>query len=130
MLVHGPYLVRSAKWDSKSRTLDVSGDLDKDTVLTVFGPPSLCHLKWNGKSVEIDAKSGMTYTASLDGPPDFKLPRLGPWKYEDSLPEVLPDYEPSSSVWIGEWASLEDTRVLLTSQSRIEPRPRTRMFRI
>ena len=101
VLVGGPYLARSATRDSESRSLDLHGDLDQETTLTVFGPESLCSIKWNGEKVKIESKEGLKYTALLEGPPDFELPKLGSWRYEDSLPEISNDYEASSSVWVG-----------------------------
>lgn len=103
MLVDGPYLVRSATWDSETRSLELYGDLDQPTTLTVFGPESLCSIKWNGEKVKIEAREGLKYTATLEGPPEFELPPLGPWRYEDSLPEISTDYEGTSSVWVGKF---------------------------
>lgn len=101
VLVHGPYLVRSASWDQATRTLDIQGDLDAATTLTVFAPASLCTLKWNGDKVKIDSREGNKFSASLEGPQAFELPALGSWRYTDSLPEISADYEPTSAVWVG-----------------------------
>ncbi|KAM5354977.1 hypothetical protein ACJ41O_001623 [Fusarium nematophilum] len=100
VLVQGPYLVRSASLDDKKTTLDIRGDLDKATELTVFAPESVRTITWNGQKVKINSRKGNQYTAKLKGPSKFELPQLGPWKYTDSLPEIDPDYETSKSTWI------------------------------
>lgn len=38
-------------------------------------------------------------TATVQGPPIFTLPSLGPWKWHDSLPEIRPNYSTSPAVW-------------------------------
>ncbi|KAH6693602.1 glycoside hydrolase superfamily, partial [Plectosphaerella plurivora] len=100
VFVHGPYLVRHAAWDQATRTLELEGDLEKATELTVFAPASLCTLKWNGEKVKIDSRDGNKFTASLEGPQAFELPSLGSWRYTDSLPEISPDYKPTDAVWV------------------------------
>ncbi|KAH6699212.1 beta-galactosidase [Verticillium dahliae] len=100
VLVQGPYLVRHASINETNRGLDLRGDLDGPTTVTVFGPSSLCSISWNGEKVAIESRNGNEFTFSLDGPAKFELPVLGSWKYDDSLPEIAPDYEASPSTWI------------------------------
>lgn len=106
VLVQGPYLVRHASINETNRGLDLRGDLDGPTTVTVFGPSSLCSISWNGEKVAIESRNGNEFTFSLDGPAKFELPVLGSWKYDDSLPEIAPDYEASPSTWIGKRSSL------------------------
>ncbi|KAF4979174.1 hypothetical protein FZEAL_4547 [Fusarium zealandicum] len=100
VLVQGPYLVRSASLDKKEQKLDIRGDLDQATQLSVFAPTSVRTITWNGEKVKITSKKGNLFVAKLQGPPKFKLPSLGGWKYTDSLPEIAADYKTSESTWI------------------------------
>ncbi|KAM0426577.1 hypothetical protein ACHAPT_008269 [Fusarium lateritium] len=99
VLVQGPYLVRSASLDEKKHKLDIHGDLDQATQITVFATESLKTITWNDKKVNIASKKGNIYTAKLDKPSKFKLPALRSWKYTDSLPEIKADYKASSPAW-------------------------------
>lgn len=101
VFVQGPYLVRSAEYDEKKKTLHLTGDEEESKNITVFGPEKLCSITWNGEKVHIEAHGGGMYLASIEGPKGFKLPPLGPWKWADSLPEVKSDYEPSDKAWVG-----------------------------
>ena len=101
VLVHGPYLVRHAT--VKDGQLNIEGDLDKSTDITVFASESIKSISWNGEKVKISSKDGHKYTAKLKGPSKVKLPKLESWKYADSLPEVKSDYKTSSSTWIGKY---------------------------
>lgn len=101
VLVQGPYLVRSASLDGKKRKLDIYGDLDQATQMSVFAPESLKTITWNDKKVKITSKKGNLYTVKLDKPSKFQLPSLGPWKYTDGLPEIKADYKTSSKAWTG-----------------------------
>ncbi|KAK6224828.1 glycosyl hydrolase family 35 [Colletotrichum tabaci] len=100
VFVQGPYLVRSASFNETGRGLDLRGDADKETTITVFASASLCSLTWNGKKLEILSRDGNIFTAKIDGPPKFELPALGPWKVHDSLPEIATDYEATSDSWV------------------------------
>ncbi|TKW48480.1 putative beta-galactosidase B [Colletotrichum tanaceti] len=100
VFVQGPYLVRSASFNETSRGLDLRGDADKETTITVFASASLCSLTWNGAKLEILSRDGNVFTAKIGGPPTFELPALGPWKVHDSLPEIAVDYEATSDSWV------------------------------
>lgn len=87
-------------------TLALTGDIDNTTQpITVFAP-SVTSITWNGKPITIASQDGSLLTATLDGPADFSLPSLGPWKWQDSLPEIQADYTTSSTTWIGKFRHL------------------------
>lgn len=98
-MVHGPYLVRHAT--VKDGQLNLEGDLDASTEITVFASESLKSISWNGEKVKVSSKEGHKYTIKGKGPSKVKLPNLESWKYADSLPEIKSDYKTSSSVWVG-----------------------------
>ncbi|KAH0423248.1 beta-galactosidase b [Colletotrichum camelliae] len=100
VFVQGPYLVRSASFNETGRSLALSGDADKETTITVFASESICGITWNGKKLEIASREGNVFTAKIEGPAEFSLPALGPWKVHDSLPEIAIDYKPTSDSWV------------------------------
>lgn len=98
VLVQGPYLVRSASITS-NKTLELTGDIDKSTEpITIFAP-IVSSVTWNGKELVVK-KDGNMLSATLDGPAEFTLPSLGPWRWQDSLPEIQANYTASSNTWI------------------------------
>ncbi|CAN8097750.1 unnamed protein product [Discula destructiva] len=114
VLVQGPYLVRSAAIASCG-TLDLTGDIDNSTqAITIFAP-SVSSVTWNGKPVSITSRDGNLLTATLDGPAEFSLPSLGPWKWTDSLPEIQADYDDSSIAWT--------TATITNTSNRVRPAP-------
>ncbi|KUI53455.1 putative beta-galactosidase B [Cytospora mali] len=98
VLVQGPYLVRSASISTRD-TLQLTGDIDKSTQSITIFAPSISSVTWNGKLLTITSKNGNMLTATVQGPPAFTLPPLGPWRWHDSLPEIQPNYTTSSAVW-------------------------------
>jgi hypothetical protein len=86
-----------------TRTLELTGDSEaNETALYVFAPKSACSVSWNGKKLAITATNGGLRKASFDDASGtYKLPALGPWKSEDSLPEISASYDASSAGWIG-----------------------------
>ncbi|KAI8222604.1 putative beta-galactosidase B [Colletotrichum sp. SAR 10_86] len=100
VFVQGPYLVRSASFNETGRSLALYGDADKATTVTVFASESICGITWNGKKLEIASREGNVFTAKIEGPAEFSLPALGPWKVHDSLPEIATDYKPTSDSWV------------------------------
>jgi hypothetical protein len=99
VLVHGPYLVRSASV-SKS-TLALRGDSIEKTTLEIFAPHGVDKITWNGKKVKSSRTPYGSLKATLDAPPTIKLPPLTSWRTNDSLPERFPSYDDSGSAWIG-----------------------------
>lgn len=101
VFVQGPYLVRSASYDKAKHALHLTGDEEKSTTMTVFGPRGLCSIWWNGERVPIKSKNAGMYVVEVEGPAEFELPTLGPWKSADSLPEIQEDYKADSPAWVG-----------------------------
>ncbi|KZP00442.1 glycoside hydrolase family 35 protein [Calocera viscosa TUFC12733] len=98
VLVGGPYLVRNASISGD--TLELRGDLNETTYLTVLAPSTVTKITWNGDQVELDAAAssgpGGVLRASLCPKlsiSSFSLPTLNTWKYADSLPEVSGSYD-------------------------------------
>ncbi|KAG6845067.1 hypothetical protein H0H87_001129 [Tephrocybe sp. NHM501043] len=96
ILVGGPYLVRSARINGNALALE--GDLKSDARLTVIAPRSIRSISWNGQSVTGDLRgAGASVTAiggfvaelqtsnAFNG---ISIPKLGGWKFMDSLPEA------------------------------------------
>jgi hypothetical protein len=99
VLVHGPYLVRSAS--ISKTTLALRGDSVEKTTLEIFAPHSVRKITWNGKEVQTSHTPYGSLKATLAAPPDIKLPALTSWRSNDSLPERLPLYDDSGPAWIG-----------------------------
>ena len=51
-LVGGPHLVRIATLEDGGRVLALRGDLNASVRLTVFAPPGVSGVTWNGERVE------------------------------------------------------------------------------
>ncbi|CAG9945472.1 unnamed protein product [Clonostachys rosea f. rosea IK726] len=100
VFVQGPYLVRSAEYDSGSKTLHLTGDEEDAQSATIFAPEAVETITWNGEDVTIESKSKGTYTVSIRGPAEFQLPTLGPWKSVDSLPEIRSKYDATGEAWV------------------------------
>ncbi|KAK7914118.1 hypothetical protein PG985_011821 [Apiospora marii] len=100
ILVHGPYLVRSATIEGS--TLKLTGDIANATTVSVFAPKDVCSLNWNGKDVAINSKNNGVLTATVGGTasPTFSLPALDGWKVADSLPETQANYSATSAAWV------------------------------
>ncbi|KAH2985959.1 beta galactosidase [Aspergillus fumigatus Z5] len=98
VLVHGPYLVRSAS--ISKTTLALRGDSVEKTTLEIFAPHSVRKITWNGKEVQTSHTPYGSLKATLAAPPDIKLPALTSWRSNDSLPERLPSYDDSGPAWI------------------------------
>ena len=95
--------MRSASLNQKTKTLEVTGDIDNSTTtIKVFASRKACSVSWNGKKLVILSKEKNLITATVTGPTAFSLPDLGPWKYHDSLPEIDPEYKTSAEAWVGE----------------------------
>lgn len=102
VLVQGPYLVRAARLNAATKTLELTGDLDGATTpIYIFAPKVACSVSWNGKKLRIISRNGKLVKATLDEPAPFQLPALGRWKSHNGLPEITPDYSTSAEAWIG-----------------------------
>ncbi|KAK2751218.1 putative beta-galactosidase b [Colletotrichum kahawae] len=105
ILVHGPSLVRGAR--IVSDVIAITGDTVEDSRLEVFAPSNVKRVTWNGKSVNTKSTPHGSLVGEIPGPPKIELPSLGPWKVQDSLPEVLVDYSDDGVAWVN--ANHEDT---------------------
>lgn len=90
VLVHGPSLVRGAQ--IVSDVIAITGDTVEDAQLEVFAPSNVNKATWNGKPVDTKPTPHGSLIGRISGPLKIELPSLGPWKVQDSLPEVLVDY--------------------------------------
>ncbi|KAK3941395.1 family 35 glycosyl hydrolase [Diplogelasinospora grovesii] len=112
VLVQGPYLVRTAFVNPTTKTLELTGDLDNSTTISIFTTKKACSVSWNGRKLSVLSKSGNMITASLTGPPGFTLPALTGWRWYDSLPEIQSGYTLSPNTWIdaNKWNTSNPTK--------------------
>ena len=89
--------------------MQLTGDIDDSTTLTVFAPNSASQISWNGVNLKTTKTGVGSLTASLNAPNSnaFTLPSLTSWKANDSLPERLPSYDDSGLAWVGELTILK-----------------------
>ncbi|KAG9119999.1 hypothetical protein FRC07_004686, partial [Ceratobasidium sp. 392] len=83
LLVSGPYLVRSA--EVKGNTVALTGDLDKDTTVAVYGAPKGAKFTWNGKGLSVSASAvdGFVEGKLAISKGQVSVPALSNWKYSD-----------------------------------------------
>jgi beta-galactosidase len=81
-------------------TIRLAGDSAQASPIEVFAPKQVRVIFWNDKELKSSRTSYGSLQASLPQPPSIKLPSLGPWKYNDSLPEKAQDYQDNSAAWI------------------------------
>lgn len=107
VLVGGPYLVRNAslvstdldggEGEGEGKTLALVGDLNASVPLTVFAPPEVVRVTWNGEPVGTMAQlgaSGLRADLSLKRRvKGVRVPELTGWRYADSLPEMGRGYD-------------------------------------
>ena len=110
ILVSGPHLVRRAVLQGTGdSTLSLSGDLKESVRLILIGyPKSVRRLLWNGYPV--DAELAIRNERTLQSPllergvwlqsraenlvtGNADPPKLKEWKFSDSLPEILDDFD-------------------------------------
>jgi beta-galactosidase len=84
----------------------------------VFASKKVHAITWNGDKVDLDSKHDGIYTFAIEGPTSFELPKLGGWKWTDSLPEISKNYTLSDNVWVGKYTTLPhvipQTHMLIT----------------
>lgn len=94
VLVSGAPFVRNASLAGLERdTLVLEGQTNSSTRLSVFAPPHVTQLIWNGEKLdEVSRTVWGGLEADVAGPSaavaNFQPPKLTDWKYADSLPEV------------------------------------------
>ncbi|KAL0951714.1 hypothetical protein HGRIS_008390 [Hohenbuehelia grisea] len=102
VLVGGPYLVRGASISGTN--LALRGDLNASVRLTVIAPKSIRSITWNDERIDPDVQASSALSsrggfvaqvrATTSG---ISVPKLGNWKFADSLPEVQRNF--SDSKW-------------------------------
>ncbi|KAH8108699.1 glycoside hydrolase family 35 protein [Phellopilus nigrolimitatus] len=99
ILVGGPYLVRNASISGTE--LNLRGDLNESVMLTVFSPPEIRTVTWNGQEVEPfgHASASSASRGEFVGQLQTKVsssaitvPELKNWKFADSLPEIQANF--------------------------------------
>ncbi|KAJ9144491.1 Glycosyl hydrolase family 35 [Pleurostoma richardsiae] len=98
IIVSGPYLVRGAMIESD--TIYVTGDTVNSTHIEVFCPREVKSIAWNGRILDTHRTAYGSLRSSLYGPVSLTLPEIGPWKGQDSLPEVFSNYSDTSRAWV------------------------------
>lgn len=105
VLVGGPYLVRNANLTGSH--LALTGDLKTETQLVVIAPKDISSISWNGDQLSGDAAASFSVTSigGFIGRVKLKatnvasrgifVPKLGHWKFKDSLPEIQSGFNDS-----------------------------------
>ncbi|KAB8269056.1 glycoside hydrolase superfamily [Aspergillus minisclerotigenes] len=99
VLVHGPYLIRTAEIDGD--TIYVTGDWDEETDIEIWAPKNVNNVSFNGSKLKITKSKYGTLVGSLPAPEVTadsllaELPPLTNWKVAENLPERLVDYDDS-----------------------------------
>jgi hypothetical protein len=102
ILEQGPELVRTAAVHGTQ--LDLTGDTDGPTPLTVWAPAGVRSVTWNGTPVSVRANSdgSLTSLVPLGAPPPVTVPDLdvkssvnSGWSYAYSTPEAQPSFDDS-----------------------------------
>ncbi|KAI9049599.1 hypothetical protein LZ554_006625 [Drepanopeziza brunnea f. sp. 'monogermtubi'] len=99
VIVHGPYLVRSAAISGE--LLELEGDWTGSTSVEVFAASAVSRVSFNGKSVEV-SRTGYgslvgTLGTSIHTIESIRagLPALTGWEVADGFPERLAEYDDS-----------------------------------
>jgi len=93
-LVEGGYLVRTAA--SHGSTLALTGDTSKASAITVWAPPGISRITWNGQSLGAATGTAGSLTATVPGPVPVSLPSLTDWRFSYETPEAQPGFDDSS----------------------------------
>jgi beta-galactosidase GanA len=94
VLVEGGYLVRTAA--THGSELALTGDTTASSPLTVWAPPTVRSVTWNGRPVSVTRGTGGSLTGSIPGPAPVTLPTLKNWKFSTETPEAQPGFDDSS----------------------------------
>jgi beta-galactosidase GanA len=93
-LVEGGYLVRTTT--VHGATLALTGDTSKASPLTVWAPPGVTRVTWNGQPLRTTAGADGSLTAAVPGPAAITLPTLTNWRFSYETPEAQPGFNDSS----------------------------------
>jgi beta-galactosidase GanA len=94
VLVSGGYLVRTAA--SYGRVLALTGDTSQAGPLTVWAPPGIKDVTWNGQPVNVTTGADGSLHGSVPGPGQVSLPSLTNWRFSYETPETQPGFDDSS----------------------------------
>ena len=94
VLVQGGYLVRTAA--VRGAELALTGDTSQPGPLTVWAPPGVRSVSWNGRPVAVTAGQDGSLTGTVPGPAPVQLPTLTGWKFSTETPEAQPGFDDSS----------------------------------
>jgi beta-galactosidase GanA len=94
VLVQGGYLVRSAA--TRGGQLALTGDTSQAGPITVWAPPGVRSVTWNGQAVRVTAGQAGSLTGTVPGPAAVHLPPLSGWKFAAETPEAQPGFDDSS----------------------------------
>ncbi|KAF2470813.1 uncharacterized protein BDR25DRAFT_261998 [Lindgomyces ingoldianus] len=99
VLVQGPYLVRGVSLEGK--VLAIKGDVANTTAIEVFASQSINSLSWNGMKLRTTRTAYGTLKAQIPSVSQtIHLPKLGPWKVHDTLPERSLNYDDDGIAWV------------------------------
>ncbi|KAJ8507040.1 hypothetical protein ONZ45_g10555 [Pleurotus djamor] len=103
ILVGGPQLVRSASISGSQ--LALRGDLSESVRLSVIAPSTIRSISWNGQRIDADlhASSQLSFKGAFistlktnTARSPIRVPKLGGWKFADSLPEITSGFSDAS----------------------------------
>ncbi|KAJ6467728.1 glycoside hydrolase superfamily [Mycena sanguinolenta] len=99
VLVQGPALLRNASLSRNEAAIDLWGDTNGTSSVTVYAPETVTSASWNGKTItNVHTTAPGVLTFSVGGAaPKINVPDLfkATWKTADSLPEIQTDYDDS-----------------------------------
>jgi beta-galactosidase GanA len=95
-LVRGSYLVRTAQ--ARDSTLELTGDTSQPATLTVWAPPSISSITWNGRHVAATAGRSGSLSGAVGGAAPVTLPALSGWRFGYETPEAQPGYD--DGTWV------------------------------
>ncbi|KAJ7018890.1 glycoside hydrolase superfamily [Mycena alexandri] len=103
VLVQGPTLLRNASIAANNEaTIELWGDTNGSTSVTVYAPESVTSASWNGKTIaDTNTIAPGVLNFTVGGPsPEIDVPDLfnAEWKVADGLPETQNDY--NDSRWV------------------------------
>ncbi|HEY1515257.1 MAG TPA: beta-galactosidase [Solirubrobacteraceae bacterium] len=94
VLVRGTYLIRSAV--ATGSRLALTGDTSRPATLTVWAPPQISAVTWDGRPVATTAHRNGSLAGRVGGPAPVTLPALGHWRFSFETPEAQPGYDDST----------------------------------
>jgi beta-galactosidase GanA len=94
VLVEGGYMVRTAA--THGAVLALTGDTSSAGPLTVWAPPGIHAVTWNGKLAATSLGKDGALRGHLPGPPQASLPLLTNWRFSYETPEAQPGFDDSS----------------------------------